>query len=89
MHQIIDRFIAGLKLIEQISNDPQLDPYSEEFLGFVNVGQGIWVTQEMEEAWQHVCDHPMFFQSIIEDIGLAIDEGGRLNLHETVFVKKT
>lgn len=97
MHQIIKNYIAALELIDRISNDPQLDPNSEEFLGFLNVGEGIWATQEMEEAWLHVCTHPFFFEGIIADVGLEI-EGQKwrgitmrtgLNLDETVFVKKT
>jgi hypothetical protein len=87
MHQIIKNYIAALELIDYIVNHPQLDPKSGDFVGFLTVGEGLWPTQEMEEAWRYVCKYNDFFEKIIDNVGLSTRDWA-LDSHRMVIFKE-
>ena len=78
--------VRATQMLVDIRFDYQMDPNHEGYLGFVNVGAGVWVGDAEEATWAYIVEHERMFRPIINELGLKIE--GRMGLDETIFALK-
>jgi hypothetical protein len=69
-----------------VAHDYQFDKSSEDYLGFLNVGQGL----EYDLTWMEIVNpsNRDFVLHIMDQLNLTTENGLHLDLEETIFVKK-
>lgn len=78
------RVINVVAFLMDVANDYQFDKSHEDYLGFLNVGNGL----EYDLTWIEIV-HPAnrhFVLHIMDQLNLSTENG--LHLDETIFVKK-
>ena len=76
----------AIALLEGFYLDYQFDLDHPLYLGFINVGIDLFPDPTDKETWTYICENSDLFQRILPELGLAVE--GRLDLDETVFVRK-
>ena len=78
------RIINVVTFLMDVAHDYQFDKSHEDYLGFLNVGQGL----EYDLTWMEIVKpaNRTFVLHLMDQLNLTTENG--LHLDETVFVKK-
>ena len=75
--------INVVRFLMNVANDRQLDQNHEDYIGFLNVGEGL----ENSKTWKEIVapGNRSFILHIMDQLNLATEDG--FDLEETVFIK--